>query len=155
MIEPTTSITVGENKEDSDNNGGIAISDNNGDIGVLTGVDERITPNHRNKDAPNSNIRSIMSIEDGHRQTFLLEEANNAYLTLVSTFNDEVMNASNLLDESNETSRIYRGLLLGWTCDDGATVKELLTGRLQHDVGYSSVHFQLDDYSVKKSPLPK
>ena len=59
MIEPTTSITVGENKEDSDNNGGIAISDNNGDIGVLTGVDERITPNHRNKDAPNSNIRSI------------------------------------------------------------------------------------------------
>ena len=69
--------------------------------------------------------------------TCLLEEANKAYLSLVSTFNDKVINGSYLLDESNDTSRIYRGLLLGWTCENGATVKELLTGRLQHDVGYS------------------
>ena len=85
-----------------------------------------------------------------------MEQANKAYLSLVSIFNDNVLNASNLLDESNDTSRIYRGLLLGWTDDNGgAIVEELLTGRLQHDVGYSAVSFQLKKSSQNKISLPK
>ena len=85
----------------------------------------------------------------------LMEEANKAYWSVVDTFKDGILNASNLLDESDETGRRYRGLLLGWSCEDGASVNELLTGRLQHDIGYSEVNFQLDKFSVKKTSLPK
>ena len=56
-----------------------------------------------------NNVGAAISIN----HTCLLEEANNAYLSLVSTFNDKVINASCLLDKTNETSRIYCGLLDG------------------------------------------
>ena len=85
-----------------------------------------------------------------------MEKANTAYMLVVNAFNAGVHNtASLLLCKHNETSHKYRGLLLGRLWDEGATVEELLTGRLQHDVGFSEVAYKLDrNLAITKKPFP-
>ena len=84
----------------------------------------------------------------------LMEEANRAYRSVVNTFQAGALDTTKLLSATNERSRNYRGLLLGWPWEKGASVEELITARLQHEVGYSRVVYQLDKFVVKKSELP-
>ena len=80
------------------------------------------------------------------------EMANNAYSSIIKTFQDGVQTMSQLLSETDVTGRNYRGLLLGRSWGNGATVDEFITARLQHDVGYSEVTFYINQISVKTMP---
>ena len=78
------------------------------------------------------------------------EMANNAYSSIIKTFQDGVQTMSQLLSETDVTGRNYRGLLLGRSWGNGATVDEFITARLQHDVGYSEVTFKSIRYQQKQ-----
>ena len=80
------------------------------------------------------------------------EMANNAYSSIIKSFQDGVQAMSLLLSETDVTGRNYRGLLLGRSWENGATVDEFITARLQHDVGYSEVTFYINQISVKTIP---
>ena len=109
-------------------------------------------------EACNDNSDSDYSQEttdcDKRKHTSMMEEANRAYASLVNTFNGSLDDSSMLLSESGEISQRYRGLLLGRSSEDGASVEELLTARLQHDVNFCEVLFQLDTRIKQTKPSP-
>ena len=85
----------------------------------------------------------------------MMQEANRVYLSVVNTFTTGATDLSMLLNETDPMSRRYRGLLLGWLGTEGASVQDLVTGRLQHDVGYSEIVFQLDTYESNMTLSPR
>ena len=123
---------------------------------------ERNDPSHggtKNKHVPGSDDED--TCEDGTDEdeshtskNGMMAEAEAAYAAVVKTFNAGEEESSLLLCDSDENNRRYRGLLLGRCWADGATVEELVTARLQHDVAYFQVCFQLDTTNFKKKAFP-
>ena len=70
--------------------------------------------------------------------------ANRAYENVVKCFckGDD---AASLLFSNDETSSQLRGVLLGRSRREKATVNDLIIGRLQHDIGYSDIYVKINE----------
>ena len=84
-----------------------------------------------------------------------IEMANRAYENLVKCFSQEVDAASQLFS-SDETSSKLRGVLLGRSWGETASVNDLITCRLQHDIGYSQILVKVNERILFEIPsLPR
>ena len=77
--------------------------------------------------------------------------ANNAYENLLKCFG-QGHEAATLLFSTDETSSNVRGFLLGRPWGEGATVHDLITCRLQHDVGYSEMMVRINNQTLVEIP---
>ena len=70
--------------------------------------------------------------------------ANGAYENIVKCFR-KGNDAASLLFSNDETSSQLRGVLLGRSRGETATVNDLITCRLQHDIGYSEIYVKINE----------
>lgn len=86
--------------------------------------------------------------EDNQEQ---IEMANKAYENLVKCFSQEVDAASQLFSNDDTASRL-RGVLLGRSWGETASVNDLIMGRLQHDIGYTQILVKVNEQILVQIP---
>ena len=70
--------------------------------------------------------------------------ANRAYENIVTCFR-QGDDAASLLFSNDETSSQRRGVMLGRSRVETATVNDLIIGRLHHDIGYSEIYVKINE----------